>query len=145
MRACVIALTFTQLCHLSHEGFISGKEEMQEKKEEKKDEEKDELVSDEEDDASDKDVDDSEMPESPVDIRENIKSKFLVEMPEDFYDFWKLCQKLNAEDPLGKFVCVCVCVCVCVWYFECVQRLIYVACISKKNKKRGGHSLSKLS
>lgn len=54
-------------------------------------------------DKCDKDVEDFEhMPESPSDIQANIKSKFLVEMPKDFYDFWKFCQKMNAEDPLGK-------------------------------------------
>ncbi|KAL8593854.1 hypothetical protein ACOMHN_018066 [Nucella lapillus] len=58
--------------------------------------------------ASDVDDDDSEeeeeaeVPASPVDVRENIKQKFLVEMPEDFYDFWKLCKKLNEEDPLAS-------------------------------------------
>nr|KAG5698518.1 hypothetical protein BaRGS_023221 [Batillaria attramentaria] len=54
----------------------------------------------EEEDSENEEEEETEMPESPVDIRENIKSKFLVEMPEDFYDFWKFCEKLNKEDPL---------------------------------------------
>lgn len=39
--------------------------------------------------------------DSPADVHENIKSKFLVEMPEDFFDFWRFCKELNEEDPLG--------------------------------------------
>ena len=65
-----------------------------------------ESASIDEDNASDEDEDSEEMPASPVDVRENIKQKFLVDMPEDFYDFWKLCKKLNAEDPLGKLYTV---------------------------------------
>ena len=87
-------------------GCVPGGEDAEasrEKDDEKADEDKDGSGSDAEEDSSDEDVDGAEMPESPVDVRENIKSKFLVEMPDDFYDFWKLCKKLNAEDPLGNF------------------------------------------
>lgn len=40
-----------------------------------------------------------EMPESPQDVRESIKQKFLVEMPRDFYDFWEFCKSLNKHNP----------------------------------------------
>jgi len=39
------------------------------------------------------------LPESPEDINESIKQKFLVSMPEDFYQFFKFCEGLNKEDP----------------------------------------------
>jgi len=39
------------------------------------------------------------MPPSPSNIRENIKSKFLVSMPEDFYDFYEFCKSLNNTEP----------------------------------------------
>ena len=28
-----------------------------------------------------------------------IKAKFLVEMPEDFYELWKVCTKINSKQP----------------------------------------------
>jgi len=40
------------------------------------------------------------MPASPSNIRENIKSKFLVSMPEDFYEFYNFSKSLNNSDPL---------------------------------------------
>lgn len=43
-----------------------------------------------------------EMPESPQDVRESIKQKFLVEMPRDFYDFWEFCKSLNKHNPEGN-------------------------------------------
>uniref|UniRef100_A0A6M2CRS2 Protein ovary overexpressed n=1 Tax=Rhipicephalus microplus TaxID=6941 RepID=A0A6M2CRS2_RHIMP len=42
---------------------------------------------------------DSSLPDSPGDVRESIKQKFLVEMPEDFYDFWDFCCSLKKESP----------------------------------------------
>ncbi|XP_076316238.1 histone PARylation factor 1-like [Tachypleus tridentatus] len=39
------------------------------------------------------------LPSSPDDIHENIKSKFLVTMPEDFFHFWEFCKSMNAEKP----------------------------------------------
>lgn len=45
------------------------------------------------------DEDEVILPPSPEDIRESIKEKFLVEMPEDFYDFWEFCSTLNKENP----------------------------------------------
>ena len=103
---CVCARVCVHCCETNFfmQGLVSGMEAAQEKEEEKTNQGEDEPMSDAEEDASDEDADDLEVPESPADVRENIKSKFLVEMPEDFYDFWKLCQKLNAEDPLGKIL-----------------------------------------
>jgi len=39
------------------------------------------------------------LPPSPSSIRDNIKSKFLVSMPEDFYDFYEFCRSLNSAEP----------------------------------------------
>jgi len=39
------------------------------------------------------------MPPSPSNIRDNIKSKFLVSMPEDFYEFYDFCKSLNSSEP----------------------------------------------
>ena len=41
--------------------------------------------------------------DSPEDVRLSIEQKFLLEMPDDFYDLWDLCTKLNKEKPEGKF------------------------------------------
>ncbi|KAK2155339.1 hypothetical protein LSH36_242g02006 [Paralvinella palmiformis] len=41
----------------------------------------------------------SEDPPSPADIRENIKQKFLMEMPDDFYNFWEFSKTLNDTNP----------------------------------------------
>ncbi|KAL3879005.1 hypothetical protein ACJMK2_031327 [Sinanodonta woodiana] len=38
-------------------------------------------------------------PASPVSIRENLKQKFMVDMPEDFYDFWEFCKTANPKKP----------------------------------------------
>jgi hypothetical protein len=35
------------------------------------------------------------LPPSPQDIRESIKQKFLVDMPEDFYLFYDFCKVRN--------------------------------------------------
>ena len=50
-------------------------------------------------------------PPSPEDIRENIKIKFLMEMPDDFYDFWEFAKTINERNPSGIFslsLCMCV-------------------------------------
>ncbi|XP_066998763.2 histone PARylation factor 1 [Anabrus simplex] len=39
-------------------------------------------------------------PASPEDVRESIKQKFLVEMPEDFYSFWSFCHSVRHHAPL---------------------------------------------
>ena len=33
------------------------------------------------------------------DVREKVKRKFLVDMPEDFYQFWKFCKSLDPNHP----------------------------------------------
>ena len=48
---------------------------------------------------------DFQAPPSPEDMRENIKSKFLVEMPEDFYAFWNFAKKLSAKNPTSRNCC----------------------------------------
>lgn len=35
-------------------------------------------------------------------VKDEIKSKFKLEMPQDFYDFWEFCTTLNANHPEGK-------------------------------------------
>ncbi|KAK6960496.1 UPF0609 protein [Biomphalaria glabrata] len=42
---------------------------------------------------------DDPCPSSPEDVKENIKRKFLVDMPDDFYSFWEFCKSLNPKDP----------------------------------------------
>ncbi|RXG70274.1 Histone PARylation factor 1 [Armadillidium vulgare] len=45
------------------------------------------------------------LPESPSSIEENIKQKFLVDMPKDFYEFWDLCKNLHKENPAAFKEC----------------------------------------
>jgi len=42
-----------------------------------------------------------------LDESEEIKCKFLVEMPQDFYDFWEFAKTVNAKTPSGEFYVVC--------------------------------------
>ncbi|XP_052281625.1 histone PARylation factor 1-like isoform X2 [Dreissena polymorpha] len=46
-----------------------------------------------------KDEEDEATVESPCDVKENIKQKFLFEMPEDFYQFWEFCKAENPAKP----------------------------------------------
>ena len=39
-----------------------------------------------------------------ADIGEDIKSKFLVAMPEDFFQFWDFAKSLHPKNPQGQFV-----------------------------------------
>lgn len=48
--------------------------------------------------------DDDDMPSSPDDVKESIKRKFLVEMPDDFYDFWDFCKNKNGKHPEGTCI-----------------------------------------
>ncbi|RUS74230.1 hypothetical protein EGW08_017998 [Elysia chlorotica] len=41
----------------------------------------------------------TEAPVYPDDVRECIKETFLLEMPEDFYQFWDFCKQCNKLDP----------------------------------------------
>nr|SVE88199.1 EOG090X0BAY [Daphnia similis] len=47
--------------------------------------------------------DDSELAHSPLNVKENIKQKFLVEMPDDFYQFWAFCQSICQQNTLELF------------------------------------------
>ena len=40
----------------------------------------------------------------PSDVKENIREKFLVQMPLDFYAFWKFCKIVNRENPREAFL-----------------------------------------
>nr|SVE75951.1 EOG090X0BAY [Daphnia hispanica] len=46
--------------------------------------------------------DNNELPFSPLDVKENIKQKFLVEMPDDFYKFWSFCQSISQQNTLDS-------------------------------------------
>ena len=39
------------------------------------------------------------------DVREKIRRKFLVDMPEDFYQFWEFCKSINPSQPQCKLMC----------------------------------------
>lgn len=39
--------------------------------------------------------------EDNFDPKQVVKTKFLVEMPEDFYSFWDFCKQINSKDPLN--------------------------------------------
>lgn len=39
------------------------------------------------------------------DIREKVKRKFLVNMPEDFYQFWEFCKYFDHDHPESKNPC----------------------------------------
>ncbi len=56
------------------------------------------------DDEEKEEVDEGEDPDSPSDVKENIKLKFLVEMPDDFYHFWEFAKSINSLKPLGTHV-----------------------------------------
>lgn len=34
-----------------------------------------------------------------MDVREKVRRKFLVDMPEDFYQFWEFCKSLDPSHP----------------------------------------------
>ena len=40
----------------------------------------------------------------PKDLQENLKQKFLVSMPPDFFAFWDLCLFLNQSNPREAFL-----------------------------------------
>lgn len=37
-----------------------------------------------------------------TDPQRTIKERFLVDMPQDFYDFWEFCKHLNPTAPEGN-------------------------------------------
>lgn len=38
---------------------------------------------------------------SPADVRQNIRSKYEMDMPDDFYQFWNFAKHLSNESPQG--------------------------------------------
>lgn len=42
-----------------------------------------------------------------VDERDDIRHKFLVDMPQDFYDFWEFAKTINTHAPSGQFCFFC--------------------------------------
>ena len=68
-------------------------------------------------------VDDDELAKESEDVKENVKRKFLVQMPEDFYQFWDFCKSLNPSNPQG----LC---CYTTWqsgpnYFSFIKCILY--------------------
>ena len=46
------------------------------------------------------------------DVRDVIRRKFLVTLPEDFYQFWEFCSGINPQDPIStlmapSWLCLC--------------------------------------
>ena len=37
------------------------------------------------------------------DVKEDLKNKFKVQMPQDFFDFWEFCKDINQKCPSGQF------------------------------------------
>lgn len=50
--------------------------------------------------------DKDEDPSTPegLDMREELKLKFKMEMPQDLFDFWEFCCNLNTMDPTRKYL-----------------------------------------
>ena len=48
-------------------------------------------------------VDSDELARESEDVKENVQRKFLVQMPDDFYQFWEFCRSLNSSSPQSKF------------------------------------------
>ena len=59
------------------------------------------LEADEERDKEDAPSNLQNIPADSADIRKDLKSKFLVEMPEDFYQFWEFAKSLHPKNPQG--------------------------------------------
>ena len=77
---------------------LSTSEESQEDEEEE--EENDGNSEGKEDPPTEDEVFDDLLPESSPDIKEDIRSKFLITMPEDFYLFFDFCKSLDSKAPL---------------------------------------------
>lgn len=60
------------------------------------------LITEHENDYPGNKGDGNEQPPSPLDAKENIKQKYLVEMPDDFYQFWEFCQSICQQNISGK-------------------------------------------
>ncbi|TRY72495.1 hypothetical protein TCAL_10382 [Tigriopus californicus] len=48
-----------------------------------------------------------ELPASPMDMKANLKQKFLMDYPPDFYCFWQFCQERNRDHPELALVDTC--------------------------------------
>nr|XP_027231137.1 histone PARylation factor 1-like [Penaeus vannamei] len=57
-----------------------------------------------EEDAAESPVHELEVAASPENVRESIEQKFLLDMPDDFFDLWDLCKTLNKEKPEEAFI-----------------------------------------
>lgn len=44
--------------------------------------------------------------DEPVSDHDDIKRKFLVEMPQDFYDFWEFAKTVDRHSPSGQLLSV---------------------------------------
>jgi hypothetical protein len=42
-------------------------------------------------------ADSDELARESDDMRENVQRKFLVQMPDDFYQFWEFCKSSNLQ------------------------------------------------
>ena len=68
------------------------------KVDEKENEKPESECGDDEDDEDDDETEDL-LPPSPLDPKENIRQKLLVDMPEDFFAFWRFCKERNPSNP----------------------------------------------
>lgn len=55
------------------------------------------------DDTSEDEVFDDLLPPSPENTRENLRQKFLMDMPEDFYNFYEFSLTLDKSNPVNAF------------------------------------------
>jgi len=85
---------------------LSSSEESQEEDDDKNDDDdaSESTTKKEEKDDDAEDVFDDILPDSPKDIKEDIKLKFLASMPEDFYVFLDFCKSLNSSAPLDALL-----------------------------------------
>ena len=79
---------------------LSSSEESQEEDEEESGKITDGKKEEIEDCHTENEVFDDLLPESSPDINEDIRNKFLITMPEDFYIFFDFCKSLNSKAPL---------------------------------------------
>ena len=77
---------------------MSSSEESQDEEENSNEAEKSKAGTD--NDTQEDDVYDDLIEKSPEDVKEDIKLKYLMTMPEDFFVFYDFCKSLNTTDPL---------------------------------------------
>ena len=84
--------------------------------------------------------DSDELAMESSDVRVNLKRKFLVEMPEDFYQFWDLCKQLNPSHPDGNIhtrvnalYSTLYIITACEEYYLCLSRIPPPSQISQKS------------